>query len=588
MKAKRGGWFGRLSIKAKLAASFAIVSIIPVLVIGLISLSTFSGSMMEKGVQDSLNRLDFIDYRTVQIIRAKHYDTLMIAFNPYVRVYFDEDSQSPLRTNVTLENLTRRQVISLHNSQEDASVALIARDGRALQYGSAQSSAVQELELEPPTMEPGDFQLFDRWCDAAVEEGETVIPYERLVLGSDNQPVAILRMNVRESLLRSLYKDYEALGSSTFYIVNQRGVVQSSSDRAAVGGDVALALGVGLDALTENTGYLEKDGSVITYARNQARGLYFLEKAPRAQYQAGFSSILQSTLLVALLCVVVCVTLGSLMSRSFTKPLYRLIDRVRLIDGQSASARAGRNEIAILSDKYGQILQRLETLIADYYQEQQKKKEAQIRALEFQINPHFLYNTLSTIVWLIEAGQGKDAIRVTKDLSAFFRISISKGKEYIPLSEELRHAALYIDIQKARYADSIGYCCEVPEALMAFYTPKLILQPLVENCIIHAMQARRDKTCRIRVLGRMEEGDIVIEVRDNGNTVTRETIAGMNNFLRGRGGAPGQRYGIGISNVNDRVRMCFGQGYGLSYRREGDETVASVRIKAVRKEYSDG
>ena len=147
MEDRRGGWFGRLSIKVKLGMLFAVVSIIPVMVVGLISLGTFSQSMMEKGVQDSLNRLDFLDYRMVEIIREKHADTLAIAFSPYVRVYFDQDSDSPLRTSVTLENLTRRQVISLHNSQEDASVALIAGDGRALCYGSVHSSAVQELSL---------------------------------------------------------------------------------------------------------------------------------------------------------------------------------------------------------------------------------------------------------------------------------------------------------------------------------------------------------------------------------------------------------------------------------------------------------
>lgn len=589
MEDRRGGWFGRLSIKVKLGMLFAVVSIIPVMVVGLISLGTFSQSMMEKGVQDSLNRLDFLDYRMVEIIREKHADTLAIAFSPYVRVYFDQDSDSPLRTSVTLENLTRRQVISLHNSQEDASVALIAGDGRALCYGSVHSSAVQETVLTPPDLESADFRLFDRWCDATQEGGVTVVPYERLVLGTDNQPVAILRMNVRESLLRSLYREYEQDGVRGFYIVNQRGVVQSATDREAVGKPLAASLGLDLEALQGDRGYMEMGDSVITCIHNSARGLYFLEDAPRDQYRAGFSSILQSILLVSLLCVVVCVTLGSLLSRSFTKPLYRLIDRVRRIDGQSASARAGRNEIAILSDKYGQIVSRLETLIADYYQEQQKKKEAQIRALEFQINPHFLYNTLSTIVWLIEAGQGRDAIRVTKDLSAFFRISISKGKEYIPLGEELRHVALYLDIQKARYADSIAYSCEVPENMLAYYMPKLLLQPLVENCIIHAMQARPDKRCRIRVLGRMEEDAMILEVRDNGTTVTRETLTAMNDFLRGRASPGAQRHwGIGIANVNDRVRMCFGEGYGLSYRREGEETVATVRLRTMGEAQRDG
>ena len=588
MENRRGGWFNRLSIKVKLGILFVVVSIIPVLVVGLIALGTFSQNMMEKGVQDSLNRLDFLDYRMVEIIREKHADTLAIAFSPYVRVYFDQDSDSLLRTSVTLENLTRRHVISLHNSQDDAAVALIAADGRALRYGSVHSSAVQEMVMAPPEMDSPDFRLFDRWCDATQEDGVTIVPYERLVLGTDNQPVAILRMNVRESLFRSLYREYEQTGRS-FYIVNQRGVVQSATNRDAVGKPLAGSLGLDLGAFQGERGYLEMGDSVITYIHNDARGLYFLEDAPRAQYRAGFSSILQSILLVSLLCVVVCVALGFLMSRSFTKPLYRLIDRVRRIDGQSASARAGRNEIAILSDKYGQILSRLETLIADYYQEQQEKKEAQIRALEFQINPHFLYNTLSTIVWLIEAGQGRDAIRVTKDLSAFFRISISKGKEYIPLGEELRHVALYLDIQKARYADSIAYYCEVPDGMLHYYMPKLLLQPLVENCIIHAMQARPDKRCRIRVLGRMEGEDMVLEVRDNGTTITRETLTAMNDFLRGRASPDAQRrWGIGIANVNSRVRMCFGEGYGLSYRRDEEETVATVRLRTMGEAHGDG
>ncbi len=291
------------------------------------------------------------------------------------------------------------------------------------------------------------------------------------------------------------------------------------------------------------------------------------------------------TLIVAAFLTGLCVLLGSMMAQSFIKPLYRLIGRVSSFEGAHGAAPGRppiRNEIAILDDKYGQILEKLETSIGQYYEEQRKNKEAQIRALEFQINPHFLYNTLSTIIWLIGAGEDKKAIRITKDLASFFRISISRGRESIPLREQIKHIELYIGIQMARYEDSIFVEYDLPEALLPCLTPRLLLQPLVENSIIHGMQVNPSGKCRIRIRAREDEGDILLTVSDDGENATPETVEEMNRFLyhRDEMAAP-LSYGIGISNVHDRVQMCFGEGYGLRYARIGHETVASVRIKKI-------
>lgn len=584
MKKLKMSWFSRFSVKARLELLFVVVSIIPVFAIGYISISTFSSTMLDKGVQESLSRLEFIGYRTVEIMREKHYDALITAFNSDVRLYFDEDAGTQRENLLLIEDRVKREITSLYNGKEAASVALVGFDGSTLLYDSSQSSAVQKRKYVKQTPDLAEFRLFDRWCKPTYEGIEPVIPYERLVLGMDNQPVATLTISVRESVFKELYADYMASDDRRFYILNETGQILSASDNNNFGRNISETIGVTPEELAEGNQYIAKGDYTYVYVSNQERGLFFIEQIPDSLLKAGMHSILRSTFFVALLCLIVCSILGSLMARSFTQPLYRLIERVRTFDGQEATARnaTNKNEIAILSDEYGKLIGRLETLIGEYYEEQRKKNEAEIRALEFQINPHFLYNTLSTIVWLIDADAKKDAIRITKDLASFFRISISKGREFIRIEEELTHVALYIDIQKARYADAIEYYTDVPDEILHYYTQKLILQPLIENSIIHAMQASTEKKCTISIHARFDGDDILFEVRDNGKAVSEETIANMNRFLQYRDEPKDKAYGIGISNVHDRVQMNFGDGYGLSFRRENGQTIATIRIKALK------
>ncbi len=578
-----GSFLANLSIKTRLTMLFALVSLIPVCVIGAISLDVSSRTMLDKGVQASQSRLEFIAYRVDEIMREKHRATLLAAFNPYVRAYFDPDKPFELAASV-IEDQTRRQIIRLYNSQEATSVLLIG-DSAALKY-SQDASVVQRVdtaELDRP--KASQFQLFDLWQNATWDGGERVIPYVRQVLNMANQPVALIRVNVRESLLRKLYQGYESARGSQFLIVNDQGAIQSCADDALYGKNLYQVLNVPKGALTESSGSIGLGAHVLVYYRDAARHLNFLELIPEAALNAGFRPILTMTLLVAFLCMGLCVLLGSMMSRSLIKPLYHLIGRVASYDappGQSAARSPVKNEIAILDDKYGKVLEKLETAIGQYYEEQRNNREAQIRALEFQINPHFLYNTLSTIIWLIGAGEDKKAIRITKDLASFFRISISKGRDFIPLSEQIKHIELYIGIQMARYADSIFVEYDLPEELKDCLTPRLILQPLVENSIIHGMQQNRSRTCHIRIAARAEREDILLTVRDDGENATQETIEAMNRFLYHRSEVPAPRnYGIGISNVHDRVQFCFGEGYGLAFARDENETVATVRIKRI-------
>lgn len=580
MKQGRKLPFANLSVKVTLGLLFAMVAIIPMVFIGYISMHTFSTTVLERSVQQSLSRLELVEYKAIEIVREKHGNTLLAAFDENMRAYFEPDDARLPGIRSVVENETRKQVIALFNSQEDAAVKLISLDGGQALMKDVTHSGVYAYESSERLTSLEMFHLFDHWGAPTYLGGEAVLPYERIVLDTDNRPSALLIVYVKEALFYNLYSEYLGPQTGEFYVFNAAGQVISSSVRDAFG-STADDVGLAMDVFAQGDGYFTVGGDTFAYRANPNRCLYFVEEIPRSVITSGMKSVLRSMLYVMLISLALCILLGSFLARSFTQPLYRLIDRIKTYDAPSARPISSRNEIAILSDRYDSIVDRLNTLIAEYYDEQRKKKEAEIRALESQINPHFLYNTLSTIVWLIEANEGREAIRITKELAAFFRISVSKGNESIRIGEEMRHVMLYTDIQSARY-EGVDFAADVPPELADYYTPKLILQPLVENSIIHAMPKSGEKHCRIRVRAYEDAGDIVFEVSDDGASATEETVAEMNEFLRSRRVRGDRRYGIGIANVHDRVAMRFGEGYGLQYRRENGMTIAVVRIRRMK------
>ena len=263
---------------------------------------------------------------------------------------------------------------------------------------------------------------------------------------------------------------------------------------------------------------------------------------------------------------------------SFTQPLYRLIGRIQPHDPSGAEPISSRNEIAILSDRYDRIVDRLNTLIAEYYEEQRKKKEAEIRALEFQINPHFLYNTLDSIAWMCEQGRNAEAVEMVNALARLFRISISRGHELIPIRSELQHAESYLQIQSHRYKNQFSYSFDVQEECLDYLCNKITLQPIIENAIYHGINGLVDEG-EIRISCRADGDDILFTVEDNGTGMEPEQVQAILRKERS------DHTGIGIKNVNDRLKIYFGPAYGITIDSVPDEgTRVYIRMPKVREE----
>ena len=298
------------------------------------------------------------------------------------------------------------------------------------------------------------------------------------------------------------------------------------------------------------------------------------------------SDRLQATLMVAMVILLTLLALTLLFSilaqRSLARvihtPIAQLEEFAGALAGGDLHARVPETPVAELNGlvrSLNAMAGRLQGLIDENRREQENLKKSELRALQAQINPHFLYNTLDAIVWLAEAGQSREVIHITRALSDFFRISLSQGKDWIPLSEEIRHLTGYLTIQKIRYRDILDYEIDIPEALRDVQVLKLLLQPLVENAIYHGVKHRRGRGL-VQVTGRAGDGGLILSVRDNGAGMTPERLAQVR---AGLNAASGESAGYGLFNVNKRIQLYYNQSRGIEIESEaGAGTVVSLRV----------
>lgn len=269
------------------------------------------------------------------------------------------------------------------------------------------------------------------------------------------------------------------------------------------------------------------------------------------------------------------VMINSYLSDKVSKPIGNLERAVKEVEAGNLDARIeeeGFYEVRHLGISVKKMARQMKKLMADIVAEHESKRKSELDTLQSQINPHFLYNTLDIIVWMIENERQQDAARAVTALARFFRISLSKGKSIIPVKDELAHVSNYLVIQKMRYKNKFAYDICIEEGVQELTTIKLIVQPLVENAIYHGMEFM-DGDGEILVSAYTSGEDLYISVKDNGPGMTQEMV---DKLLSGQVTSTSKGSGIGVANVDERVRLYFGREYGLQIHSEPDEGTEMV------------
>lgn len=334
-----------------------------------------------------------------------------------------------------------------------------------------------------------------------------------------------------------------------------------------------------------------KDDGQYIYDRNIVHVVDSLDnvewKAVGVSYlddsQGTINEIMYFMLIVFAIIFIAILVISTVIARYISRPIGRIIDTMEKAQENQFSDFVEEEsyvEVQKLSNSYNSMTTKIQELMEQIKQEQRELRKTEIRALQAQINPHFLYNTLDSILWMCEKGDNQGASEMVSALGNLFRVSLSKGKEIISLREELSHAENYLSIQKVRYKDQFDYEFTVEESLLDWSVPKIILQPFLENAIYHGFGRTVEKGF-IQVNIFEKDNKIMIEIKDNGVGITEELVEKMNageNVTKSKSG-------IGVANVNGRLQMYFGKDYGVIIHSEPDQgTTVEISLPASTEE----
>ena len=338
-----------------------------------------------------------------------------------------------------------------------------------------------------------------------------------------------------------------------------------------------------LIASLEDGSYVE--GSVIYAVKTLSNGQWRLVGVSHLQEFLAESLRQLGRILLILAGLVLLATLivSALLSASISRPLRELEASMEQFEEDTDRfhydpPRQGIREIRRLSASFRELVVKLQQLMKTVREEEINLRKTELRALQAQINPHFLYNTLDSISWMCEQGKNAEAVEMVNALARLFRISISRGHELIPIRSELMHAESYLEIQAYRYKNQFTWSIDADERCLDYLCHKITLQPIIENAIYHGINGLVDDG-EILVSVKEDGEDILFTVRDNGSGMTEEQIAAIMQKEQS------DHAGIGIKNVNDRLTIYFGSAYGIRIESEPDQgTSVFIRMPKVKEE----
>ncbi len=371
-------------------------------------------------------------------------------------------------------------------------------------------------------------------------------------------------------------EDTTRLSSADQYLENLRKYIER----------IELNLATG-NRYEENMMIWENDVQIVTALLSETLNEYIYYEirdiqSARDQIQRNTLLIISLTSVATILLLIVTLVFSYIIPRSITRPIYDIRDVTKQVADGNLDVRTHieyGDEVRELGESLNVMIERIGELLDQVTMEQVRLRHAELELLQAQINPHFLYNTLDTIVWLAETGEQARVVSMVGSLSKFFRTSLNQGKDNITIGEELQHAGSYLEIQQVRYQDILSYEISVPKELWGYMIPKITIQPLVENALYHGIKNKRGMGT-IRITGRKDTDCFYIDVEDDGIGMSSERLAKIRDRISHLEADSSEIFGL--YNVNERIRLRAGDEYGISIESSyGNGTVVTIKLPYV-------
>lgn len=371
-------------------------------------------------------------------------------------------------------------------------------------------------------------------------------------------------------------------------LLDQNGTIMCHTEkRDKIGTKIENEIYQKMNAGMEGSFFEKVNGEdyLMLYARDNDSGWAIVQGIPYRNILEKSKEIRNFTIGIMLLFLTLALIMSVIFSRNITYPIIKLknvMDKFGAGDLTLRTEIDRNDEIGKLQQSFNIMADDIRNLLNKIEDENKRRRILELNLLEYQINPHFLYNTLDSINWMAQKSGQNDISEMVTALARFFRVGLSKGKEFIKIQDELQHAESYLIINKIRFKDWFEYKFSINREILQYKTIKLILQPIIENAIKHGMDKNK-KNGLIEIKGSLEKDKVILTVSDNGKGIEENDLSTLQKLLESTSSVEDYGGGIGLINVNQRIKLNFGAEYGLTIdSRVGYGTTVSIRIPCLK------
>lgn len=578
------------SVQGTLLLSFFIIAVIPLLLLGLITYSASSrmiNTKVEIYVEQMIIKVkENIEYyfRDLQSL------AYMISVNTDLLTALREETVLDRWKEINYENKLKHFLASLTSTRAEVrGIYVISADEKKI-YSSGPPiliSYLQSYDWYQVITNSNEHSLItdiheDNYADALFYNPSKVVTYAQRITDLDGRKLGWILIDLNYSFVTKMLDNLELWDQGQITVLDSKGKLIFGTDQAAAKYQESNFRQL----------YLRDWGSQIRKAQGQ-KELVVYRTVAFCGWKVVFSiiyDVLQKenitirnlTLVISLILLAVAIYLAVHFSKKVSDPIHTLCSSMKEVEegNLDVSIRIrSMTELNLLATSFNRMVEKIRNLMENIYDVQRKKRQAELDALQAQINPHFLYNTLDSVRWLAKIYNIEEIAKIISALENLLRASISKTNDLITIGDEIENVRNYLSIQLFRYGNNFSVTYRIDPSVSSYLTPRLILQPIVENAIYHGVESMVDGEIKIGVHG--DSAGISFEVLDNGPGITPEKVTAI---MEGKRQNKDRFSGFGLKNVAERLNLYFGQEYGLSIEnREHKGTKVLIRIPRISK-----
>lgn len=575
--------FNIYSIKSKLTICFLALGLIPILVFGFISHNLYSKSMYKNVATYSYEVIERID-KNMETYISDIENILQLRSDYYFQQYLKLNAAGDIDGNRKYTVRIWENFESMRKMKTDlVNIRLIANSGQTIScFGNYwEDVSLDPLYNELITKKSDDLSIQPPYVNI---QNKNVFSIGKAINGDFMGGQGIMCIDIDVEFLNKICKDIKLGENGYVFLAEKAGNIiflPKNSDKQRYSKEIAQNMAA---QKSDSGSFIDKchgTNYFVTYKTSEITGWRIIGVSSELEMTKDIKMANRIFYWLIPIIIIVILLLTIYLTTILTNPIRELRSLMKQASENDLSINANirtRDEIGQLANSFNKMMNKIRGLMEKVVDDQLKIRKMEMKMMQELIKPHFIYNTLDSIIGLLEQKRNDDAMDLIDSLGKFFRTSLSHGREVVLVKEELDHVRSYLTIQQFRFSNKFDYLFEIDNEIYKYRTIKLVLQPLVENAIYHGIK-NLDKKGLVVIKGYLKEDQIIFEILDNGEGLDEISIDHINRIVSGEEVVADENQYFGIRNVNERIKLNFGRDYGLKYESKvsiGTKVIANI------------